>query len=87
MKKLKSYIQNLIFPALIFGFITGVLTASVVILYKLLAKYVISFSESSYEFLRQRLYFVPIVLVALYFIAWLFAKIYKTSSQRKNNML
>ena len=41
MNKLKGYLINLIFPAVVFGLITGIFTAVVVILYKLVAKYVI----------------------------------------------
>lgn len=77
MKKLKGYFSNLIFPAIIFGSITGLFTAIVVILYKLLAKFVINFSKYYYEFLRNKLYFIPLVLIAFYFIALLFARIYK----------
>ena len=77
MKKLKGYFSNLIFPAIIFGSITGLFTAIVVILYKLLAKFVINFSKYYYEFLRNKLYFIPLVLIAFYFIALLFERIYK----------
>ena len=77
MNKLKGYLINLIFPAVVFGFITGIFTAVVVILYKLVAKYVIEFSENSYAFLRSKLYLIPLVLIAFYLIAFLFSKIYK----------
>ena len=77
MNKLKRHFVNLIFPALIFGAITGMLTACVVILYKLLAKYVIEFSQGSYLFLREKLYLIPLVLIAFYFLAIFFAYIYK----------
>ena len=77
MKKLKGHFVNLIFPALIFGAITGILTSCVVILYKLIAKYVIEFSKNSYGVLRENLYLIPLVLIAFYFRARLFAYIYK----------
>ena len=77
MKKLKGHFVNLIFPALIFGAITGIITASVVILYKLVANYVIEFSQNCYQTLRGNLYLIPLVLIALYFIAILFAYVYK----------
>ena len=56
MKNLKRHFINLIFPAFIFGAITGIFTALIVILYKLIAKYVIAFSQNSYVFLREKLY-------------------------------
>lgn len=77
MKKLKGHFVNLIFPALIFGAITGVLTACIIILYKFIAKHVIAFSQVAYEFLRNNLYFIPLILLALFFLALLFASIYK----------
>lgn len=77
MNKLKGYFVNLIFPAFIFGSITGIFTALVVVLYKLIAKHVIEFSESSYVFLRANFYYIPIVLIAFFGIAWLFSYIYK----------
>lgn len=77
MKKLKGRFINLIFSAFIFGAITGVLTALVVIAYKLVAKYVINASKTSYNFIASNLYFIPLVLAGLYLIALLFAYIYK----------
>ena len=69
MNKFKEHLVNLIFPALIFGAITGIITAVVVILYKFIAKYVIAFSQDAYGFLRNNLYFIPLVLIAFFFLA------------------
>lgn len=77
MIKLKGYFSNLIFPAFVFGSITGILTAVVIVLYKLLAKFVISFSEETYIFLRSNWYFIPLVLVVFFGVAFLFSRIYK----------
>ncbi len=77
MKKLKGYFINLIFPAIIFGAITGIFTALVVVLYKFIAKLVINFSAGSYAFLRNKLYFIPLVLIFFYCVALLFSYIYK----------
>ncbi len=77
MNKLKGNFINLIFLALVFGAITGVFTAIVVVLYKFVAKFVIEFSKNSYLFLQTKLYFIPIVLVAFYLIALLFSHVYK----------
>lgn len=83
MKKAKGNFINLICPAFVFGAITGILTACVVILYKFLAKYVIEFSENSYGVLREKLYFIPLVIIAFYLLALLFAKIYKKEPRVK----
>lgn len=76
-QKHKNYLTNLLFPAFVFGSITGVLTAVVVLLYKLCAKYVIALSEHGYAFLRENVQFLPIVLALLFGIAALFAWICK----------
>lgn len=77
MNKSKGYFINLIFPALIFGAVTGMLTALVVVLYKLLAKFVIELSERSYRLLRDNLSFIPVILIVFFGIALLFSYIYK----------
>ena len=77
MKKFKNYFINLICPAFVFGSITGILTAIAVTLYKVCASYIIDFSEKGYVFFRGHIYFVPIILVALFAIAFLYAFLYK----------
>ncbi|MBQ8840305.1 MAG: chloride channel protein [Clostridia bacterium] len=73
----RSFIINFIVPSIVFGFVTGTLTALVVNLYKLCAKHVIEVSEMGYEYLRGHLYFLPLVILALFGISLLFAFIYK----------
>ncbi len=77
LKQYKNYFVNLIFPALIFGSITGVLTSIVVTLFKLCAKFVVDFSSKSYLFLRGHLYLLPIIIVALFGIALVLAIVYE----------
>lgn len=80
LKRYKNFFINLIFPAFIFGSITGIFTAIIVTLFKLCAKYTIEFSNTGYDFLRNHLYFVPVVLAVLLGIAFLLAKIYKSNA-------
>ena len=77
MKKYKNYFINLICPAFIFGSVTGILTAIIVMLYKVCATYIISFSEKGYELIREHPQFIPITIFALFGISFLFAFIYK----------
>lgn len=62
----KNYFVNLIFPALIFGSITGILTSVIVTLFKLCAKYVISFSQTMLSTLKERVYLIPIALIIVF---------------------
>ena len=79
LKRYKSFFINLIFPAFIFGSITGIFTAIIVTLFKICAKYAIDFSGVGYDYLRTHLYLVPVVLIVLFGVAFLLAKIYKSS--------
>ena len=75
--KYKSFIVNLLIPAIVFGFITGTVTSLVVTLYKLCAKYVVGFTEAGYEFVREHLYFLPIVIIAVFGLSLLLTYVYK----------
>ena len=77
MNKYKNYFINLIFPAVIFGSVTGILTAVVITLYKLCAKHVIAASEAGYHFLRENLLWVIPVMAVLVGVAFLFTWIYR----------
>ncbi len=77
LKKYKAYVINLLMPALVFGFITGVTTSVVVCLYKLCAKHIIHFSEYSYEYLREHAYLVPLAILCVFALGVLLSYIYK----------
>ncbi len=80
MKKLsiyKNFFLNLIFPALIFGSITGILTAVIITLYKFLAKHIISLSGQGYLYIREHLYLLPILIAVAFALGFLFAYVYK----------
>ena len=73
----KNYFINLIFPAVIFGSITGVLTSLIINFYKVCAKHVISLSERGYHYLRGHLYYLPLVIALALVIAYVLSKVYK----------
>ena len=77
ISRYKSYIINLIVPAVVFGFVTGTLTAIFVTLYKLCAKHIISFSATGYAFFRENPQFIPVLVVALFLISLLLAVLFK----------
>lgn len=72
-----SYFINLIFPAFVFGSITGILTAVLITLYKLCAKYIVVISETGYHYLRENILFVPVVIIIFLVVALLFAICYR----------
>lgn len=71
------YLINLIFPAFVFGSVTGVLTATVVTLYKWCAHHAIHLSELGYRHLRERPWLIPVVLAVFFGLALLWAAAYK----------
>lgn len=77
MKKYKNYFINLICPAFIFGSITGILTALVVMLYKICASHIIRLSEAGYSLMKEKPYVILIAIVALFAMSFFFAFIYK----------
>lgn len=72
-----NYFVNLIFPAFVFGSLTGVCTSVIITLYKFCAKHIIELSEKGYHFVKEHLYVIPIVLILLFGIALLYDRVYK----------
>ena len=56
--------------------VIGALVSLIICLYKFCAHHIIHFSHSGYSFLKEDLYFVPLVLAALFGISLLLPKIY-----------
>ncbi len=77
MKQSKHYSINLLAPSFWFGAITGTMTAVVITVYKLCTHFVISVSESGYAYLRERLLWLPAVMMVLAGLAMLFAYCYR----------
>ncbi len=75
---LKKFFSSLVFPALAFGALTGIITAGVVMLFKWCAKYAVHFSETIYSALKNAPYFIPLAIIALFGVALLFSYCYKT---------
>jgi len=76
-KKHRHVFFNLILPAVVFGSITGVLTALVVTIYKFCAKYVIEVSEGGYHYLADEPLWIPLVLAGMFGLAFLYAFCYR----------
>ncbi len=76
-KRFRGYFVNLLIPSFVFGSITGVATAVVISIYKLLAGYVIELSGEAYAALRTAPLWLLLVFPALFLLAWLFAFIYR----------
>lgn len=79
-KHVQNNVEKMIFPAILFGAVTGILTAIVVVLYKYCTMQVIRTSEKGYHYLREHLQWVPLVLVVLFGVAFLLAYIYRVFS-------
>ncbi len=77
MKKNKNYFVNLIFPAVLFGALTGVFTALTINLYKLCAKHIIHFSEKGYHFMGEHMWLLPIAIAVAFGVSLLLSLLYK----------
>ncbi len=76
--KYKNYLINLIFPALVFGSLAGMLTAAVVMVYKVCAHHAIAFAEQGYHYLSAHPYWLPVVAAGLFGLALLLDWVYNT---------
>ena len=81
--RFKTYLINIIFPAFVFGSVTGILTSLVVTFYKLCAGYIIDVSHSGYEYVKEHPYLIPVVLFVFAGLSIAFAFIYKTTHNLK----
>lgn len=71
-KRYKNRLKNLILPAVVFGSLSGVFTAVLVTLYKFCAGKIIHFSEHAYGYVRTHLWLLPVGLVAVLGVAFLY---------------
>ncbi len=58
-----TYIQNILFPGLLFSAITGILTGGAVFAFRFCSGYVVSFSERIYASVRAEPRFLPLLLL------------------------
>lgn len=72
-----NYFVNLIFPALVFGAMSGTLTSIFVVLYKFCAMHIISVSERCYEIICEYPMILIIVAVLMLGVSLLYTYIYK----------
>lgn len=80
-KKIIRHFTGLIFPAVGFGAVSGVLTGAVITFYKWCAKHVVALSVQGYNAILQNLWLLPVALVGLFGLAFLFGIIYKRAPE------
>ena len=86
MKNIKKHnlnFINLFFPTIVLGAITGVFTSVVVNIYKFIASHIIHFTESTYADFGEKLWLIPVIVVALVVISVVFAIIYRKEPNLK----
>ncbi len=81
MRKNRSgYIKDLLVPCFIFSAITGVATALLVFIFKLLASFVISASVNAYSYVRAHIALLPVLVSVAALIGLISALILKRAS-------
>lgn len=73
----KNRFFNFVLPSVGFGTVTGIFTAVVILIYKLIAKNIIEISALGYEYLRSHLYLLPVIILFLVAVSFVLAFIYK----------
>jgi len=82
-KKQKNFLLNLVFPVFIFGAITGIFTAVIIVLYKYCAKHIIHLSEKGYHFMGEHLYMLAVAIPLFILFAIVLSLVYKKYSDLK----
>ena len=77
MSRFRRYFLNYIFPAVLISSVTGALTGAVITLYKFCASHVIGFSEKGYHFMGENPYWLPVIVAALFAVAFFYSKCYQ----------
>ncbi|MBE6897057.1 MAG: hypothetical protein E7477_08175 [Ruminococcaceae bacterium] len=78
MRKDKStYIQNILLPCVLFSIITGVVTGTLIFLFKASASFLISKSEMIYEFARENPMMIPLLIIGMAVVGLLSAILLK----------
>lgn len=75
----KKHILSYTLPALMFGALSGAVSAAVVTIYKWFAKNSVAISEKAYHFLGQNYVYIPIAIVVLLVAAIISARIYRST--------
>ncbi len=83
LKKILSYLKNIILPCIVFSFITGTLSAIVILAFKWLATEVIKLSSELFNYLRQNHNAVPIAVVIAFIPAIINRILHKLEPQSK----
>ncbi len=76
-KSRKQFLLNLMVPSIVFGSITGVFTAVIVLLYKKAAIHVVEWSEYLYRLFKEQPLWLVLAAAVLFGVSFLFAFIYK----------
>lgn len=77
MKSRKTYLYNLLFPALLYSALTGVVVGAVIVLFKFCAGHVIAFSGQVYSLLRERPLLCAAAAVVLLGFSFLYHIVYR----------
>lgn len=68
-KKIKSKIQNVIWPCVVFAGITGIITGAIVFAFRVISEEVIEVSHFIYSFAGERPQFIPLVVAGAVLVA------------------
>ncbi len=76
MKK-KTYLYNLLFPALLYATLTGICVGTCIVIFKFCASHIIHASGAVYELLRAHPVYLPLAVLVLFACAVLCAAVYQ----------
>ncbi len=82
-KSHKSYLFNIVIPAVIYSSIVGVVTGAIIFFYKIIAEKLSFYSSAIYAFISGNLVYIPLFLIGLVLLAIILAKLIRFAPQAK----
>lgn len=76
LNETKRHIISYTFPALMFGALSGAISAAVITIYKWLAKHSVEISEKAYHILNKKPAFLPIAIAILFIATFILSRVY-----------
>lgn len=68
-RRIKSQLQNIIWPCVVFAGITGLVTGAIVYIFRMVSEHVLHWSQQIFTFAHQKPQFVPLVVLGAVLVA------------------
>lgn len=71
-KSLKNRIKDIVLPSVVFGSLSGIFTATAVILFRFFASKTVDFTREAYDIMGKKPIFIPVAFAVMLLVAYIF---------------